>query len=84
MSGVIAADELRLIIERYERLDEEKKGIADDQKDVLSEAKSRGYCVKTIRKIIARRKLDSHVLQESDAIFAIYASALGMQLNFDL
>lgn len=84
MSEAVAADELRLLIERWERLDEEKKGIADDQKDVLSEAKARGFCTKTIRKIIARRKLESHVLQEDDALLATYAAALGMQLNFDL
>lgn len=84
MSEAIAADELRLLVERWERLDDEKKGIADDQKDVLAEAKARGFCTKTIRKIIARRKLESHALIEDDALLATYAAALGMQLNFDL
>ncbi|GLT03032.1 DUF2312 domain-containing protein [Sphingobium jiangsuense] len=84
MSESIAADELRLIVERYERLDEEKKGIADDQKDVLSEAKARGYCTKTIRAIVKLRKQESHVRQESETLLATYARALGMQLHFDI
>lgn len=80
--GTVAADELRLLIERWERLDEERKAIADDQKDVLAEAKSRGYDTKTIRRIIRLRKMETHVLQESEALLQTYASALGMQLAF--
>lgn len=74
----IAADELRLLIERAERLEEEKKGIADDIKDVMAEAKSRGYDVKAIRKIIALRKIERAERQEQEAILETYKHALGM------
>ena len=65
--GSIAADELRLLIERIERLEEEKKAIADDVKDVYGEAKSRGYDTKTIRAIVRLHKMESHVRQEAGA-----------------
>lgn len=84
MSDIVAADELRLLVERIERLEEEKKSFTDDIRDVYAEAKSRGYDAKTIRKVIARRKLERHVAQESDALFATYCAALGIQLSFDL
>lgn len=84
MSNVIAADQLRLLIERVERLEEEKKGISDDVKDVFAEIKSVGFDVKTVRKIIARRKLDAQILAEADMLLATYATALGMQMSFDL
>jgi uncharacterized protein (UPF0335 family) len=84
VADVVAADELRVVVERIERLSEERQGIADDIKDVYGEAKSRGYCVKTIRKVVARRKMDRDAAQEQDAIFATYCHALGMQLAFDL
>ncbi|RYG88022.1 MAG: DUF2312 domain-containing protein [Alphaproteobacteria bacterium] len=84
MSDIIAADQLRLLIERVERLEEEKKGISEDIKDVYGEAKAVGFDVKTMRKIIARRKLESHTATESDMLFATYAAALGMQLAFDV
>lgn len=74
----VAADELRLLIERIERLEEEKKGIADDIKDVYAEGKSRGYDTKTMRKIIALRKMDPQARREMEAILATYLSALGM------
>lgn len=80
----VAADELRLLVERIERLSEERQGIADDIKDVYAEAKSRGYDVKTVRRVVARRKMDRDAAQEEDAIFATYCHALGMQLAFDL
>ena len=80
----VAADELKLLVERYERLDEESRGLADDKKDVLLEAKSRGYCTKTIRKLIAMRKMDANARAEAEAMLATYASALGMQLGFDI
>lgn len=76
--GRVAADELRLLIERAERLEEEKRGIADDIKDVLAEAKSRGYDVKAIRKIIAIRKKKREEYQEEEAILETYLNALGM------
>ena len=76
--GRVAADELRLLIERAERLEEEKRGIADDIKDVLGEAKSRGYDPKAIRKIIAIRRKKKEEYQEEEAILETYLHALGM------
>jgi uncharacterized protein (UPF0335 family) len=76
--GVVAADQLRLFIERIERLEEEKKGIADDVKDVYAEAKANGYDTKTMRKIVALRRMETHVRQEADALLETYRSALGL------
>ena len=76
--GNVAADQLRLFIERIERLEEEKKGIADDVKDVYAEAKSNGYDTKTMRKVVALRRLESHVRQEADALLETYRNALGL------
>ena len=74
----VAADQLRLFIERIERLEEEKKGIADDVRDVYSEAKSNGYDTKTMRKIVALRRMEAHVRQEADALLDTYRNALGL------
>ncbi|GGD30395.1 DUF2312 domain-containing protein [Aureimonas glaciei] len=74
----VAADELRAFIERIERLEEEKKTISDDVKDVYGEAKSRGYDVKVLRKIVSIRKQDQNERQEMDAILELYMQALGM------
>jgi uncharacterized protein (UPF0335 family) len=76
--GSIAADELRLLIERIERLEEEKKAIADDVKDVYGEAKSRGYDTKTMRMIVRLRKMETHDRQEADALLETYRAALGL------
>ncbi len=76
--GRVGADELRLLIERAERLEEEKKGIADDIKDVMAEAKSRGYDPKAMRKIRAIRKKKKEEYQEEEAILETYLQALGM------
>ena len=76
--GNVAADQLRLFIERIERLEEEKKGIADDVRDVYSEAKSNGYDTKTMRKIVALRRLETHARQEADALLDTYRNALGL------
>ena len=76
--GAVAADELRLLIERAERLEEEKKGIADDIKDVYGEAKGRGYDPKAIRKILSIRKKKKEEYQEEEAILEVYLQALGM------
>ncbi len=78
MSDSIAADELRLLIERIERLEEEKRGIADDISDVYSEAKARGYDAKTMRQIVRLRKMETHDRQEMDAILDTYRAALGL------
>ncbi|BDA83503.1 UPF0335 protein [Aureimonas sp. SA4125] len=74
----VAADELRAFIERIERLEEEKKTISDDVKDVYGEAKSRGYDTKVLRKIVSIRKQDQNERQEQDAILELYMQALGM------
>ena len=74
----VAAEQLRLFIERIERLEEEKKGIADDIKDVYAESKSNGYDTKTMRKIVALRRMESHQRQEADALLETYRTALGL------
>ena len=74
----VAAEQLRLFIERIERLEEEKKGIADDIKDVYAESKSNGYDTKTMRKIVALRRMESHQRQEADALLETYRIALGL------
>ena len=76
--GTVAADELRLLIERIERLEEEKKAISDDVKDVYLEAKSRGYDTKTIRAIVRLRKMEKHVREEAEALLDTYKAALGL------
>lgn len=77
-SDNVAGDELRQFIERFERLEAEKKDIADAQKEVMAEAKGRGYDVKVLRKIIAMRKRDKDDLDEEEAVLEIYLAALGM------
>lgn len=76
--GAIASDELRLLIERIERLEEEKKGIAEDIRCVYAEAKSRGFDPKTMRAIVRLRKLDVHDRREAEALLDTYKAALGM------
>ena len=76
--GNVAADQLRLFIERIERLEEEKKGIADDVKDVYAEAKANGYDTKTMRKIVGLRKMEKHHRDEADALMETYRNALGL------
>ncbi|WP_341366468.1 DUF2312 domain-containing protein [Yoonia sp. BS5-3] len=77
-SSTVAAQELRQFIERFERLDAEKKDIADAQKEVMAEAKGRGYDTKVMRKVIALRKRDANDLAEEEAVLDMYKSALGM------
>ncbi|ARS27640.1 DUF2312 domain-containing protein [Sphingomonas sp. KC8] len=74
----VAADQLRLFIERIERLEEEKKGISDDIKDVYLEAKSQGYDAKTMRSIVRLRKLEKHARDEAEALLETYKAALGI------
>ena len=76
--GKVAVDELRLLIERAERLEEEKKGISDDIKDVMAEAKGRGYDPKAIRRILSIRKKKKEEYQEEEAILEVSLQALGM------
>ena len=73
-----ADDRLRLLIERVERLSEEKEGIASDIKDVFSEAKAVGYDVKIMREVLKLRKMDRDALMERDALLETYRTALGL------
>ncbi|MBO9624715.1 MAG: DUF2312 domain-containing protein [Sphingomonas sp.] len=78
MSDNISAEQLRLLIERIERLEEEKKGIADDIKDVYGEAKSTGFDVKTMRTIVRLRKMEKHHRDEAEMLLETYKQALGI------
>jgi uncharacterized protein (UPF0335 family) len=78
MSNNVSAAQLRSFIERVERLEEEKKGMADDIKDVFGEAKSQGFDVKTMRAVIKLRALDKAKRQEAEALLDTYKSALGI------
>jgi uncharacterized protein (UPF0335 family) len=71
-------DRLRLLIERVERLEEEKKGIADDIRDVYAEAKATGYDSKIMRQIVKLRKMSNQDRQEMEAILETYKAALGL------
>lgn len=79
MTETVAADQLRLFIERIERLEDEKKGIADDIRDVYAEAGANGYDKKTMRLMVRVRKMETHARQEAAALAETYASALGLQ-----
>ena len=74
----IAKDQLKSIIERIERLEEDKKAISDDIKDVYSEAKGNGFDVKALRRIVSLRKQDPDKRAEQEAILDTYMHALGM------
>lgn len=76
--GGVARAQLRSIVERIERLEEEKKALADDIKEVYAEAKANGYDVKTLRKVVSLRKKNAHERQEEEALLETYLSALGM------
>jgi len=77
-SQTVAAGQLRAFIERIERLEEEKKTIADDIKDVFAEAKGTGFDTKAMRTIIRLRKKDQAERQEEESILDLYMAALGM------
>ena len=74
----VAAGELKAFIERIERLEEEKKALAGDLRDVYTEAKSQGFDTKVMRKIVALRRRDHAERQEEEAIMELYLQALGM------
>jgi uncharacterized protein (UPF0335 family) len=78
-AAVFAKDRLASFIERVERLEVEKNALADDIKEVYSEAKGEGFDVKTIRKIVRERKLDKAAFQEMEAMDDLYKTALGMR-----
>jgi uncharacterized protein (UPF0335 family) len=73
-----AKDQLKSIIERIERLEEEKKTISDDVRDVYTEAKGNGFDVKALRTIVRMRKQDANERQEQETILEMYMQALGM------
>ena len=77
-AGGIAADQLRAFIERIERLEEEKKVIGDDIKEVYAEAKGTGFDAKILRKLISLRKKQPREREEEEAILDLYMQALGM------
>jgi uncharacterized protein (UPF0335 family) len=76
--GGIAADRLRSIIERVERLEEEKKALSSDIKDIMAEAKSAGFDVKVIRQILRIRKQEPADVEEQETLLDLYRRALGM------
>lgn len=74
----VSADQLRLFIERIERLESERSGIADDIRDVYAEAKSQGFDPKIMRLVIRERRMDKAARDERDALLDAYRAALGM------
>ena len=74
----VTADELRAFIERFERLEAEKRDITDQQKEVMAEAKGRGYDTKVMRRVISLRKRDRDEIAEEEAVLEMYKEALGM------
>lgn len=78
MSENVAANELRLLIERIENLETEKQGITEDINDVYAEAKARGYDAKIMRQIVKLRKMEAHDRAEMEAILDTYKAALGL------
>ena len=78
-NSVVAADQLRSLIERVERLEEEKASIAADIKEVFAEAKGNGFDVKIMKQIIKLRKMDKSEIDEQEALLDMYLSALGMR-----
>ncbi|MDF2382463.1 DUF2312 domain-containing protein [Nostoc ellipsosporum NOK] len=84
MSDSISAEALRLLIERVERLESEKKGIGDDIKDVYGEAKATGFDTATMRRIVRLRKMEPHKRQEAEMLLETYAQAVGLQHSLAL
>jgi len=76
--GNIAGDRLRSLIERIERLEEERKSLSSDIKDIYSEAKSAGFDVKVIRQLIRVRKLEPAEVEEQETLLDVYRRAIGM------
>ncbi|MEL6376259.1 MAG: DUF2312 domain-containing protein [Pseudomonadota bacterium] len=74
----VTADELRQFIERFERLEQEKQDVAEQQKEVMAEAKARGYDTKVMRRLISLRRRDKDDVAEEEAVLELYKEALGM------
>ncbi len=77
-AGGVAADRLRSIVERIERLEEEKNALAGDIKDIFAEAKSAGFDIKALRTLISLRRKEPAEVEEQDALVTLYRQALGM------
>lgn len=75
----VTADELKQFIERFEQLESEKRDLAEQQKELMAEAKGRGYDTKILRKIVALRKRTADDIAEEEAVLELYKQALGMQ-----
>jgi uncharacterized protein (UPF0335 family) len=75
----VTADELKQFIERFEQLEAEKRDLAEQQKELMAEAKGRGYDTKILRKIVALRKRTADDIAEEEAVLELYKQALGMQ-----
>lgn len=82
-AGGIESTKLKSYIERIERLEEEKKGLADDMRDLFSEAKSNGFDVKTMRQVLKLRKMKSSDRTEAEYMLDLYKRALGMDTSYD-
>lgn len=82
-TGGIESTKLKSYIERIERLEEEKKGLADDMRDLFSEAKSNGFDVKTMRQVLKLRKMKTNDRTEQEYLLDLYKRALGMESGFD-
>lgn len=83
-TNAIDAGHLKSFIERIERLEEEKRALSEDVKEIYAEAKGVGYDVKIMRKIVAMRRQDANRRKEEETILDLYLRALGMQLRLDI
>ena len=83
VDAMVAREQLRSVVERIERLEEEKKAIADDIRDVYAEAKANGFDTKILRQVVSLRKQDLTERQEQDAVRDLYLQALGMLPEFE-
>lgn len=83
VDAMVAREQLRSVIERIERLEEEKKAIADDIRDVYAEAKANGFDTKVLRQVVRLRKQDLTERQEQEAVRDLYLQALGMMPEFE-
>jgi uncharacterized protein (UPF0335 family) len=81
--AMVAREQLKSVVERIERLEEEKKAIADDIRDIYAEAKGNGFDTKVLRQVISLRKKDLAERQEQDAVRDLYLQALGMLPDFE-
>lgn len=78
-TSTVAGERLRALLERIERLEEEKKGIAADIRDIYAEGKGSGFDVKIMRQIIRRRRMQQHERREQDELLDLYQAAIGME-----